>query len=94
MEIKKVLTLLSVSLLFATVNAQENNNVEDTEKVGKKEIVKKGYNIGPFPIAAFDADKGFQVGALLNVYDFGDGSMYPNTRQKLYMEASFFIHIP
>ena len=90
MEIRKVLTLLSVSLLFATVNAQENNNVEDTEKTSKKEIVKKGYNIGPFPIAAFDADKGFQVGALLNVYDFGDGSMYPNTRQKLYMEASFF----
>ena len=89
MRIRKVLTLLSLSLLFVAANAQENN-IEDTEKTDNKEIVKTGYNIGPFPIAAFDADKGFQVGALLNVYDFGDGSMYPNTRQKLYMEASFF----
>ena len=86
MKTRKVLTLLAMALLFTTANAQDNN-VENTEK---KEIVKTGYNIGPFPIVAFDADKGFQVGALMNVYDFGDGSMYPNTRQKLYMEASFF----
>jgi outer membrane protein assembly factor BamA len=39
---------------------------------------------------AFDADKGFQLGALLNIYDFGDGSTYPNTRQHWYFEASFF----
>ena len=86
MKTRKVLTLLAMALLFTTANAKDNN-VENTEK---KEIVKTGYNIGPFPIVAFDADKGFQVGALMNVYDFGDGSMYPNTRQKLYMEASFF----
>ena len=39
---------------------------------------------------AFDADKGLQLGALLNIFDFGDGSNYPNTRQSLYLEASFF----
>ncbi len=55
-----------------------------------QEIVKKGYNFGPLPAVAFDADKGFQLGALLNIYDFGDGSTYPNTRQQWYFEASFF----
>ena len=55
-----------------------------------KEIIKKGYNFGPLPAVAYDADKGFQLGALLNIYDFGDGSTYPNTRQQWYLEASFF----
>ena len=90
MKISKIFTLLSVSLLFAAANAQESQNVTDTLKTTKKEIVKTGYNLGPLPVVAFDADKGFQAGALLNIYDFGDGSMYPNTRQKLYLEASFF----
>ena len=56
----------------------------------KGEIIKTGYNFGPLPAVAFDADKGFQLGALLNIYDFGDGSTYPNTRQQWYFEASFF----
>lgn len=56
----------------------------------KKEIVKTGLNFGPLPVVAFDADKGFQVGALLNIYDFGDGSNYPNYNSKWYLEASYF----
>ena len=55
-----------------------------------EEIIKTGYNFGPLPAVAFDADKGFQMGALLNIYDFGDGSTYPNPRQQWYFEASFF----
>jgi hypothetical protein len=60
------------------------------QESSKQEIVKTGYNFGPLPAVAFDADKGFQLGALLNIYDFGDGSTYPNTRQQWYFEASFF----
>lgn len=84
------LSLLLFSFLFANLFAQNNDNSIDSVKTAKKEIVKTGYNLGPLPVVAFDADKGFQAGALLNIYDFGDGSMYPNTRQKLYLEASFF----
>ena len=76
----KRLILLSVMLLSViATSAQE-----------KKEITKTGYNFGPLPAVAYDADKGFQLGALLNIYDFGDGSTYPNTRQQWYFEASFF----
>lgn len=56
----------------------------------KKDIIKTGYNFGPLPVVAFDADKGFQYGALLNVFNYGDGSNYPNYDSKMYLEASFF----
>ena len=83
MKIKHlIITLLLASLTFSAL-AQSSDNT-------KKEIIKTGYNFGPLPAVAFDADKGFQLGALLNIYDFGDGSTYPNPRQQWYFEASFF----
>lgn len=56
----------------------------------QKDMVKKGISFGPLPVIAFDADKGFQYGALLNIYDFGDGSHYPHPRQQWYIEASAY----
>ncbi len=83
MKIKHlIITLLLASLSFSAL-AQSSDNT-------KKEIIKTGYNFGPLPAVAFDADKGFQLGALLNIYDFGNGSTYPNPRQQWYFEASFF----
>lgn len=55
-----------------------------------QEEIKTGYNFGPLPAVAFDADKGFQLGALVNIYNFGDGSEYPNYNSLTYLEASFF----
>ena len=78
------------TILFATLLATSAVAQNDVEQSAKQEIVKTGYNFGPLPAVAFDADKGFQLGALLNIYDFGDGSTYPNTRQQWYFEASFF----
>ena len=84
--------ILAIATLFATsLYAQTTDDLTaSTEASKKKEIVKTGYNFGPLPAVAFDADKGFQLGALLNIYHFGDGSTYPNTRQQWYIEASFF----
>ena len=80
MKTRISITLLLVTLFTVSLFAQGE----------KKEITKTGYNFGPLPAVAFDADKGFQLGALLNIYDFGDGTVYPNTRQQWYFEASFF----
>lgn len=86
---KHILTILVA--LFATMSVVAQNAEPTAEPApAKKEIIKTGYNFGPLPAVAFDADKGFQLGALLNIYDFGDGSTYPNTRQQWYFEASFF----
>lgn len=81
-----MVALISALQMVAAQSAETNENIAPA----KKEIVKTGYNFGPLPAVAFDADKGFQLGALLNIYDFGDGSTYPNTRQQWYFEASFF----
>ena len=83
MKIKHLIITLLLALLTFSALAQSSDNT-------KKEIIKTGYNFGPLPAVAFDADKGFQLGALLNIYDFGDGSTYPNPRQQWYFEASFF----
>ena len=71
---------------------------EKPEKKKKKEvkynengdIIKTGINLGPLPVVAFDADRGFQFGALLNLYDFGDGKNYPNPNSQWYFEASAY----
>ena len=79
---RKITTLLALLICIAAF-AQEK---EDK----KKEIIKTGYNFGPFPVVGFDADKGFGIGALCNIFDFGDGSTYPNPRQQWYVEASYY----
>ena len=86
-----IFTLVCVLATSACLFAQDGNSADaEMADEGRSEIVKKGFNFGPLPVVAFDADKGFQLGALLNIFDFGDGSSYPNTRQSLYLEASFF----
>ena len=65
----KFRALLILGLLFTTMQLFAGEIVKaDTvtkEPASKKEIVKTGYNFGPLPAIAFDADKGFQLGALL-----------------------------
>ena len=87
---RHIFTLACALFASASLFAQSGNGTAGDQGDNKKEIVKTGFNFGPLPVVAFDADKGLQLGALLNIYDFGDGSLYPNTRQKLYLEASFF----
>lgn len=81
-----------IIILLCCLSFQAFSTDNDTTKVATKssEIVKKGYNFGPFPVIGFDADKGFGFGALLNIYNFGDGSTYPNPKEEWYMEASYF----
>ena len=95
MKLRLIAMLLLVSMFAPALSAQERDTNEKSKKKEvvyneNGEIIKTGYNYGPLPAVAFDADKGFQLGALLNIFDFGDGSNYPNPRQKWYFEASFF----
>ena len=99
---KKILTsamavlMLSTAAFAHTVESSESNSGE-TKKAKKEvqynekgEIIKTGINLGPLPVVAFDADRGFQYGALLNIYNFGDGSTYPNPKSWWYIEASAY----
>ena len=50
--------------------------------------VKTGWTFGALPAISFNSDLGFQYGALVNLYHFGDGSTYPKYRHSIYAEIS------
>ncbi len=43
---------------------------------------------GGLPAIAYDSDVGFRYGALAYIYDWGDGSYYPNYKKQIYLEWS------
>jgi hypothetical protein len=49
---------------------------------------KKGYNLGLLPAISYNTDEGIQYGAVVNLFNYGDGSHYPNYDQSYYLEAS------
>lgn len=55
-----------------------------------EQIIKKNWNFGALPTITFDSDLGFQYGALVNLFDYGDGSRFPKYNQSLYFEVSRF----
>jgi hypothetical protein len=50
--------------------------------------IKKGWTLGLLPSVAFDSDLGFKYGGLVNFYNFGDGSTYPNYKHSIYLEIA------
>ena len=66
------------------------NTFAQEEKKESTEEVKTGWNLGALPVVSFDSDMGFQYGALSSIYNYGDGSRYPEFNHMLYFEASKF----
>ena len=53
--------------------------------------VKTGWKFGgALPAVTYDTDLGFQYGALVEFYNYGDGSRFPDFNDHIYMEASRF----
>ena len=50
--------------------------------------MKTGFSLGGVPVVAYDSDIGFQYGALVNLYWYGDGSRYPRYDHSVYLEWS------
>lgn len=84
---KFLLLLMLIFILTATLHAQ--NDSLQKAKIGKDKI-KKGWNFGALPALSYDSDLGFQFGALVNLYHYGDGSRYPKYNHSLYFEASWY----
>lgn len=74
---KKLTYLLCLILLSTMAFSQQ-----------KEEKIKTGWNLGFLPAVAFDSDLGFKYGGLVNFYNFGDGSTYPDYLQSIYLEIS------
>ncbi len=77
---RKTSVLLVFSLIGMGLMAQDNNS--------NKEVTKEGWNFGALPTITFDTDLGFQYGALVNLFNYGDGSRYPKYNHSLYFEVS------
>lgn len=73
------LCLYSILLIFLPIVtiAQSHDNI------------KTGWTFGALPSISYDADLGFQYGALTNIYFYGDGSTYPEYLHSIYAEASY-----
>ncbi len=76
-------TLIFIVFLILQMSTygQEDNAVKEPKTQG-------GFSFGLLPTISYDADMGFQYGALVNLYDYGDGKLYPSYRQMLKVEIS------
>ena len=74
---KKLLLFAAILSIVTMVFAQDD-------------LTKSGWNFGALPTITFDSDLGFQYGGLVNLYNYGDGSRYPNYDHSLYFEISRF----
>lgn len=79
---------MTKNLLFACAMCLSLTVFSQAEK--QAEVIKKNWNFGALPAITFDTDLGFQYGAFVNLYDYGDGSRYPNYNHSLYFEISRF----
>jgi hypothetical protein len=75
-SMKRLIVFFSLLFSFVFVSSQDK--------------VKKGFGFGALPAVSYDSDLGFQYGALVNLYHYGDGSRYPKYDHSLYMELSTF----
>jgi outer membrane protein assembly factor BamA len=53
-----------------------------------QESAKKGLNLGVLPAVSYNSDEGFQYGAVLNLFNYGNGTLYPKYDQSYYLELS------
>lgn len=91
-----VLLLLALHLSAFSALADKGRKAPEDDRndpvavpIGK-EIAKSGWNIGVLPAFTYNNDLGFLVGAMAQVFDYGDGSVYPNYRHKFTANLNFY----
>ena len=84
---RRIILSLCAVFLLATVTSFSQEEKEESQK---QEIIKTGWTFGPLPTITFNSDLGLQYGALVNFYNYGDGSRYPKFDHSLYFEVSRF----
>ena len=85
---KKIFTLIMILLFTLSTMSYAQEDKEDKKKSEDTEKIKTGWTFGLLPAVAFDTDLGFKYGGLINFYNFGDGSTYPDYLQSIYLEIS------
>ncbi len=78
--------IFSVTMVLMVFLLTENSCNE--LKAQDEPKIKTGWTFGALPAISYNSDLGFQYGALVNLYNFGDGSTYPKYRHSIYAEVS------
>ncbi|HRX97946.1 MAG TPA: hypothetical protein P5514_13440, partial [Bacteroidales bacterium] len=83
MKRKLIVFSVLIALVWSMVYGQ------DTISSGEKEEKEvKGFNFVPLPVIGYNVDIGFQYGLIVNFFNYGDGSLYPDYKYSLYTEFS------
>ena len=92
---RKFFALTFAAVMLVSYNAAAEPKKDKKEKTeataadSKKQTVKKGWNFAPFPSIGYNSDTGFQIGALCEIFDYGDGSTYPAYKHKFNIDLSW-----
>jgi outer membrane protein assembly factor BamA len=82
---KKAIFALTLGLMMFLFCGSYINDLHAQDAESK---VKTGWTFGALPAISYNSDLGFQYGALVNLYHFGDGTTYPKYRHSIYAEIS------
>lgn len=77
---KKIFTLFLCSGLFGLLTFSQDTS----------DYKKEGINFGVLPAVGYDADLGLQLGAVGNIFHYGDGSNYPRYDHSLFLMVTAF----
>lgn len=55
---------------------------------GAEQKIKKGWNFGVVPAVSYNSDLGFQYGVTADIFNYGDGSDFPQYHHKFNVEVS------
>jgi hypothetical protein len=80
-----ILATLILSILCFELAAQDHH-IDTTSRFREK--IKKGWNVGPIPAVSYDTDEGLLYGVIGNIYQYGDGSIYPRYKHGFTFEWS------
>jgi outer membrane protein assembly factor BamA len=72
-------TVIIFTSIFSQLCAQEDSTSHQA---------KEGWTFGAVPAVAYDTDRGFKYGGLVNFFNYGDGSLYPDYLHSVYLEWS------
>ena len=92
---RKFFTLVFTAVMLVSYNVSAEPKKDDkkekatTATDSNNQTIKKGWNFAPFPSIGYSSDTGFQMGALCEFFDYGDGSTYPGYKHKLYVDMSW-----
>jgi len=81
---------LFLSFAFILATAVCSAQLDTLKQSTKQEKIKTGWNVGGIPVVAFDTDLGFEYGGLVQLFNYGDGTTYPQYKHMVYAEISRF----